>query len=321
MKSKNLYTTSLFVSLLIFSSDNIADEAVIHCNGEYIPINSQNKLNLVRDNFMFLEGPSWSEQDNVFYFSEMNFNGSQVLGPNSTIYQLNLPNKVSIYKKNAGTNGLLSIGDFLYTMNHASRSLSRILISSGHSESIVSEYQGLKFNSPNDLVQSSTGTIYFTDPDWQLSGRKQESPYTGVYAFTANGILELVDKSLGKPNGIALSPNQKTLYVGSFSNEVVKYQIDKHGKIGDKEAFITINSPDGMAVDCSGNLYVTSHNEGVIYIYSSDGVQLDKISVGPKVTNITFGGEQLKTLLITTDHGLYTMNVNSPGFKTSVKNQ
>ncbi|TYK65787.1 SMP-30/gluconolactonase/LRE family protein [Colwellia echini] len=309
-------STTLCTSALTFSMATLADEAQQQCQAEYVPINSQQPLTLVKDNFMFLEGPTWSVQNNAFYFSEMNFNGSQAFGPKSTIYQLVLPNNISVYKQDSGTNGLLAIGEYLYTTNHATRSLSRLALSSKQSETLVDNYQGLKFNSPNDLVQADNGTIYFTDPDWQLSGRKQETLYTGLYSFSVDGVITLLDKSLKKPNGVALSPDQKTLYVGSLSHEIVKYQIDQQGNIGDKEAFVNITSPDGMKVDCAGNIYAASHVEGVIYVYSSKGELLDKISVGPKATNIVFGGEHLKTHLITTDHGLYTIDVNIPGLKT-----
>jgi gluconolactonase len=313
MNGRKLFTLLLSLGLVAVSTNNLAENVTKKCPVSYIPLNEQNKLTLVRDQFLFLEGPTWSKQYQQFYFSEMNFNGSQEHGPQSTIYQLSLPNKVSVYKKQAGTNGLLAVGEFLYTMNHATRSLSKINVSSGHNEVITDHYQGLKFNSPNDLTQSNAGTIYFTDPDWQLSGRKQETPYTGVYAYTADGKVRLVDKSLAKPNGIALSPDQQTLYVGDFANEIVKYEIDNDGNIGSKQAFVSINSPDGMAVDCLGNIYASSHNEGIIYVYSNAGTQIDKISVGPKVTNIAFGGAEMKTLLITTNHGLYRLTMNVPG--------
>jgi gluconolactonase len=313
MYFKTLYARVFAISALILSMATFADEAKNKCQIGSVPIINQDQLTLVKDDFSFLEGPTWSVQNKAFYFSEMNFNGSQKYGPQSTIYKLSLPNTVSIYKKDSGTNGLLAVEEYIYTMNHATRSLSRLLISSKKSETIASSYLGLKFNSPNDLVQSDKGTIYFTDPNWQLSGRKQETPYTGLYALNSEGTIKLLDESLDKPNGIALSPDQKTLYVGSYSNEIVKYQIDSQGNLSQRENFISINSPDGMAVDCAGNVYATSHNEGVIYVYSSKGKQLEKVIVGPKITNIAFGGENLKTLLITTDHGLYTISVNIPG--------
>jgi len=313
MNFKYLCSFALLTTSLVFSINSEAKNIRGYCQADYIPIGSQNKLKLVSDDFTFLEGPTWSKKENAFYFSEMDFSGSQKNGPKSTLHKLILPNEVTIYKEDAGTNGLLSVGEFIYTMNHATRSLSKIHIASGENETVVDNYQQLKFNSPNDLVYSTNGTIYFTDPDWQLSGRTQETPYTGVYAITSDGTLMLLDKSLNKPNGIVLSPDEKTLYVGSLNHEIVKYQIGKHGKVGEKEPFILVNSPDGMAVDCMGNIYIASHTEGVIYIYSSEGKVLDKISVGPKATNISFGGRDMKTLLITTTHGLYTIDVNIPG--------
>jgi gluconolactonase len=309
----------LLTTSLVFSINSEAKNTGDYCQAEYIPIGSENKVKLVSGGSSFLEGPTWSKKENAFYFSAMDFSGSQKYGPKSTIYKLSLPNKVSVYKEDAGTNGLLSVGDFIYTMNHATRSLSKIHIASGENKTIVNNYQKLKFNSPNDIVQSTNGTIYFTDPDWQLSGRTQEIPYTGVYMLTSDGTLRLLDKSLKKPNGIVLSPDEKTLYVGSLDHEIVKYQIDKDENIGEKETFISVNAPDGMAVDCMGNIYIASHSEGVIYIYSNKGKVLDKISVGPKVTNVAFGGKHMKTLLITTNHGLYSMDVNVPGLVNNNK--
>jgi len=319
MNFKYLYSLVLLTTLLVFSINSEAKNTKNYCQAEYIPLGSQNKIKLVSGDFSFLEGPTWSKKENAFYFSEMDFSASQKNGPKSTLYKLILPNEVSVYKEDAGTNGLLSVGEFIYTMNHATRSLSKIHIASGKNETVVSNYQQLRFNSPNDLVQSTNGTIYFTDPDWQLSGRTQETPYTGVYALTSDGTLVLLDKSLNKPNGVVLSPDEKTLYVGSLNHEVVKYQIDKNGKVAKKESFVLVHAPDGMAVDCMGNIYIASHTEGVIYIYSNEGKVLDKISVGPKATNIAFGGGDMKTLLITTNHGLYTIDVNIPGLVNTDK--
>lgn len=324
MNYNNVCLIALTVGLTLVISDSKANEEknllckensnqVNNLPVKKIPVFNHNKITLVKKDFLFLEGPTWSSQNQAFYFSEMNFNSSQVLGPESTIYQLKLPDQITIYQENSGTNGLLAKEEFLYTMNHANRSLSRITLSSRKSEILVNEYQGLKFNSPNDLVQAADGTLYFTDPNWQLSERLQETPYTGVYAMTNKGKITLIDDSLDRPNGIALSPNQRTLYVGSFTNEIFRYEIDANGTVGKKKLFIKIDSPDGMAIDCVGNLYATSHSQGIIYVYSSEGEQLDKIVVGPKITNIAFGGHDLTTLLITTDHGLYTLKVNIAG--------
>ena len=268
---------------------------------------------LVSDNLLFLEGPTWSSQDNAFYFSEMNFASSQALGPDSTIYKLVLPNTLTTYLKHSGTNGLYAKGQNLYTLNHSTQSLSKINIKSKTNTVIVNKFDGLSFSSPNDMTMHKNGDIFFTDPNWQLGERTQQMSYTGVYKLSNTGVLSLIDATLEKPNGVALSPDQRTLYIGDFSNRVSKYTIDENGNISPREDFIKVTSPDGIKVDSAGNIYVSSHKKGVINIYTPSGAYIDKIELGPNVTNLAFGGKNRKTLLITTAKGLFTLDVKVAG--------
>ncbi|MBD0412616.1 SMP-30/gluconolactonase/LRE family protein [Pseudoalteromonas distincta] len=268
---------------------------------------------LVSDNLLFLEGPTWSSQDNAFYFSEMNFASSQALGPDSTIYKLVLPNTLTTYLKHSGTNGLYAKGESLYTLNHSTQSLSKINIKSKTNTVIVNKFDGLSFSSPNDMTMHRNGDIFFTDPNWQLGERTQQMSYTGVYKLSNTGVLSLIDATLEKPNGVALSPDQRTLYIGDFSNRVSKYTIDENGDILPREDFIKVTSPDGIKVDSAGNIYVSSHKKGVINIYTPRGSLIDKIELGPNVTNLAFGGKNRKTLLITTAKGLFTLDVKVAG--------
>jgi gluconolactonase len=262
---------------------------------------------------LFLEGPTWSSQDNAFYFSEMNFASSQALGPDSTIYKLVLPNTLTTYLKHSGTNGLYAKGESLYTLNHKTQSLSKINIKSKTNTVVVNKFDGLSFSSPNDMTMHKNGDIFFTDPNWQLGERTQQMPYTGVYKLSNTGVLSLIDDTLEKPNGVALSPDQRTLYIGDFSNRVSKYTIDENGDILPREDFIKVTSPDGIKVDSAGNIYVSSHKKGVINIYTPRGSLIDKIELGPNVTNLAFGGKNRKTLLITTAKGLFTLDVKVAG--------
>lgn len=268
---------------------------------------------LINDKFLFLEGPTWSAETQSFYFSEMNFDSEQSTGPLSTIYRLTLPDRIATFIENSGSNGLLAKGHALYSMNHGTRSLSRFNLTDKTREVLVDNFEGQHFNSPNDLTIHSAGHIYFTDPNWQLGERTQETPFTGVYWLNTQGDITLVDKTLDKPNGIILSPDQKTLYVGDFGNKISVYQVNEDGSVGERKTFASVKVPDGMAVDCAGNLYATSHSEGNIYVYSPQGKQLNKIKVGPSLTNVAFGGPEMKTLLITTGKGLFTLKVNIPG--------
>ncbi|MBH0074521.1 SMP-30/gluconolactonase/LRE family protein [Pseudoalteromonas sp. SWYJ118] len=314
-------TLSLVVLMLCFNKAALAQQlentpllnAVNSQSNEQSPLIKGVKPTLVSDEFLFLEGPTWSSKDNAFYFSEMNFASSQALGPDSTIYKLVLPNILTTYLKHSGTNGLYAKNGSLYTLNHSTQSLSKINIKSKTNTVIVSEFDGLSFSSPNDMTMHKNGDIFFTDPNWQLGERTQQMPYTGVYKLSNTGVLSLIDATLEKPNGVALSPEQHTLYVGDFSNRVSKYTIDKNGEISPREDFIKITSPDGIKVDSAGNIYVSSHSKGVINIYTPSGAFIDKIELGPNVTNLAFGGKNRKTLLITTAKGLFTLDVKVAG--------
>ncbi|MBG9993574.1 SMP-30/gluconolactonase/LRE family protein [Pseudoalteromonas sp. NZS127_1] len=314
-------TLSLVVLMLCFNKAALAQQlentpllnAVNSQSNEQSPLIKGVKPTLVSDELLFLEGPTWSSQDNAFYFSEMNFASSQALGPDSTIYKLVLPNILTTYLKHSGTNGLYAKGESLYTLNHSTQSLSKINIKSKTNTVVVNEFDGLSFSSPNDMTMHKNGDIFFTDPNWQIGERTQQMPYTGVYKLSNTGVLSLIDATLEKPNGVALSPDQRTLYIGDFSNRVSKYTIDKNGEISPREDFIKVTSPDGIKVDSAGNIYVSSHKKGVINIYTPSGAFIDKIELGPNVTNLAFGGKDRKTLLITTAKGLFTLDVKVAG--------
>ncbi|WP_289106245.1 SMP-30/gluconolactonase/LRE family protein [uncultured Pseudoalteromonas sp.] len=312
---------SLIVLMLCFNKAALAQQpqnppllnTVNSQSNEQSPLIKGVKPTLVSDELLFLEGPTWSTQDNAFYFSEMNFASSQALGPDSTIYKLVLPNTLTTYLKHSGTNGLYAKGESLYTLNHKTQSLSKINIKSKTNTVVVNKFDGLSFSSPNDMTMHKNGDIFFTDPNWQLGERTQQMPYTGVYKLSNTGVLSLIDDTLEKPNGVALSPDQRTLYIGDFSNRVSKYAIDKNGDISPREDFIKVTSPDGIKVDSAGNIYVSSHKKGVINIYTPHGKKIDRIKLGPNVTNLAFGGKDRKTLLITTAKGLFTLDVKVTG--------
>lgn len=314
-------TLSLVVLMLCFNKAALAQQpentpllnTVNSQSNEQSPLIKGVTPTLVSDNLLFLEGPTWSSHDNAFYFSEMNFASSQALGPDSTIYKLVLPNTLTTYLKHSGTNGLYAKGQSLYTLNHSTQSLSKINIKSKTNTVIVNKFDGLSFSSPNDMTMHKNGDIFFTDPNWQLGERTQQMSYTGVYKLSNTGVLSLIDATLEKPNGVALSPDQRTLYIGDFSNRVSKYTIDENGDILPREDFIKVTSPDGIKVDSAGNIYVSSHKKGVINIYTPRGSLIDKIELGPNVTNLAFGGKNRKTLLITTAKGLFTLDVKVAG--------
>ncbi|WP_232824747.1 SMP-30/gluconolactonase/LRE family protein [Algibacillus agarilyticus] len=283
------------------------------CDSGQTPISANAQATLITADLLFLEGPTWSHRQQAFYFSEMNFGSPQATGPAANIYKLQLPNTLSTFIKHSGSNGLLAQGNNLYALTHSTRSVTKINLTTKEKTVLIDRYQGQYFNSPNDIALHSNGTIYFTDPDWQLGERTKELDFTGVFSLTPQGKISLIDKTRAKPNGIVLSPDESKLYVGDHTNEVGVYSVSKGGQVGTRTPFISVASPDGITVDCAGNLYIASHNEGNIYVYSPHAKLLNKMYITPKITNMEFGGPNMKTLLITSGTGLYTLQTNLPG--------
>ncbi|MBC3767214.1 SMP-30/gluconolactonase/LRE family protein [Neptunicella marina] len=277
-------------------------------------IGAETKVSKIADGFVFVEGAVWSDKSHSFYFSEMNFDGPQQNGPEAKIHQLVLPDQMSVFIEHSGSNGLAIDNHSLLAATHDNQSLSRYDLNDKTRTIILTDINGKHFNSPNDLTVSSQGDIYFTDPNWQLGERENQTGVTGVYWRKPDGSVELIDGTRENPNGISLSPDEKTLYVGDKNGEILQYQRHADGSIGDKSAFTFVQEPDGMAVDCAGNLYITSHTPGILHVVNPQGHELAQINVATKLTNAAFGGEDHKTLLLTAGGAIYRLQSPIPGY-------
>lgn len=266
--------------------------------------------------FNFLEGPTWSESTDRFYFSNMHFSKDTGEGPLSNILTLAEDQALHVVFEDSGTNGLFFDKEKLYTANHKMRGL---CVLTDECSELSTHYKGNNFNSPNDLVISRLGIVYFSDPDWQLWGRKKELTHTSVYAFNLKkSQLLVIDDSLPNPNGVALSPREDKLYVGASNNFVYEYSVDRFGSVdaSTRQVFAKVESPDGLAVDEKGNIYVASHNRGEIVVLSNLGKVKAKIKVDTRITNIAFGGKDWKSLLITTPSYLYLAKTKFRGARS-----
>ena len=157
----------------------------------------------------------------------------------------------------------------------------------------------------------SDGTIYFTDPDWQLGGRDSETDTTGVYRIAPGGEVDQFETGLRNPNGIALSPDERTLYVGSQNDPVMAYALAADGTVGARSEFAGVSGTDGLAVDCAGNVYITA---GQVQVFDPDGEPLGTITAAETPANVAFGGADRRTLYITARRGLYAIQLNVPGY-------
>lgn len=268
--------------------------------------------------FGFLEGPVWIASQGVLLFSDMDFSGGDAMGPPARIRRLTPPATFDEFSPSSNSNGLaLALDGSLLAATHDNQALSRFSLANAARTPLKVRADGKRFNSPNDLVVRSDGTVYFTDPDWQLGPRDNETKITGVYRVPAplnnsgDNAAALVDGTLTKPNGIALSPDEQTLYVGSQGNEIWKYPVRSDGSVGARSKFADTGSSDGMAIDCAGNLYVTS---GTVEVFAPSGTKLGDISLDGSPSNAAFGGPDRKTLYITAGPKLYAIELAVAGF-------
>jgi gluconolactonase len=278
------------------------------------PPASNVRPNHVKDGFVFVEGPAWSDKLGAFLFTEMDFDHQGKNGPPAKIHKLVLPSSVEVFIQEGGSNGLAIDDQGLVACSHDTQTLSRFDLATKERSVFVADYQGKHFNSPNDLALHSQGYAYFSDPDWQIGDRKNETGVTGLYLRKPSGEVVLLDGQIEKPNGVTLSPDETRLYVGSVNGTVYWFPVLADGSVGQRQVFAAIKGPDGMAVDCAGRLYVASHDNGELVVLSPEGQTLSTIKIAPRATNVAFGGPDHKTLLVTAGTGLYSLQSDTPGF-------
>jgi gluconolactonase len=278
-----------------------------------LPANATAKK--IQGGFHFLEGPVWIADQGFLLFSDMNFsvpNPPPLNGPVSNIMRFTPPSTFDVFIESASSNGLaLDDSGGILACTHDTRSVSRYDVATKKRSVVVDAYMGKHFNSPNDVARRSDGNIYFSDPDWQLSaGTPSELPMA-AYRVAPNGDVSVIEQ-LDKPNGVTLSPDEAMLYVGAVDNKIRRYALDAAGAPGPAQDFATVNGPDGMTVDCAGNLYVTG-SAGVT-VLSPKGDTLGTVAGTGTATNVAFGGPERKTLFITAGDSLYAIDLAIPGY-------
>lgn len=275
------------------------------------------------NDYEHLEGPVWI--NGALYVSEF---GATKTPPPSRILKIDQSDSVSIAFpsiSDTGSNGLAVDKDGnIITANHGIGGITKINVTTGAVTTLISSYQGKRFNAPNDLTIRSDGTIYFTDPAGYQGNLVQANQ--GVYMLGpgASAAVELIS-TLNQPNGIALSLDGKTLYVDDNGDGVTTYAVNADGTIVTPGTPLDPNdlahkSGDGVTVDCAGDFYVVIGNASV-YVVSPTGTTLGTISGFPgggQITNLAFGGSDHKTLYVTSQgtgaqRGVFKLAMPVPG--------
>lgn len=254
----------------------------------------------------FPEGPVWSTKEDALYFGDIS---------GDAIYRLKLPDQLETLLQPAQhPDGLaLDPDGEVVVAGFASRTLWKL--EGGEMKTLADTYQGKKLNSPDDLVVRSDGTIYFTDPTFGIDGSQglpsamAELNTQGVFRLDASGELHMDDMSQGEPNGIALSPDEKTLYVSyTIASEIDAFDVADDGALSEKRVFASsVLGADSMTVDAAGDVYVATI--GGFAVFAPDGSMLGTVSVPQATSNISFGGPDQRTLFITARDFLVTFGI------------
>ncbi len=289
-------------------------------------------LEKLAEGFKWTEGPAWVAEGGYLLFSDI---------PNNAILRWKEGEGVKSFLKPAGYTGaearggesgsnglLLDRQGRLVLCQHGDRRIVRIE-PNGTWTTLADRYQGKRFNSPNDATFKSNGDLYFTDPPYGLpkgaEDPSRELPYCGVYRVSRDGKVTLLADKMTRPNGIAFSPDEKTLYVAQSDPEKaiwMAYEVKPDGTLGRGRVFHDATPwlkrglkglPDGMKVDRSGNLFATG--PGGVNLFAPDGAFLGRVNPDVPTANCRFGGDG-STLYVTANQWLCRIKTNTKGLET-----
>jgi gluconolactonase len=294
-----------------------------------VPANA--KVEKLAEGHRWTEGPVWNRKENYLLFSDI---------PNNAIFKWEEGKGESLFLqpagysgpqpftgKEPGTNGLTYDAEGrLVTCDHGDRRVARLNADGKTKTTLADHFEGKRLNSPNDLVYKSNGDLYFTDPPYGLpkgmDDPAREQEFCGVYRLAKDGKLTLLTKEITRPNGIALSPDEKKLYVASSDPEKaiwMAYDVKPDGTLANGKVFFDATAwakekrpglPDGLKVDKDGNLFATG--PGGVHVFAPDGTLLGTFDTGVPTANCAFGNDG-STLYITANTALLRVKLTTKG--------
>ena len=256
----------------------------------------------VADGLGFTEGPVWLP-DGSLLFSDI---------PNSRIHRWH-DGALGVYREpSGGSNGLtLDLSMRLLACEHDNRRVSRER--DGVVEPVATHYEGKRLNSPNDIVVRSDGRIFFTDPPYGITEDQRELPFNGVFTLSTSGDLRLLATDFDRPNGLAFSPDERTLYIADTARYHVRsFDVAADGTLSNGRVFAEVREegrPDGMKVDREGRLFVCATT---VQVFAADGRPLGVIDCPQMPANCTWG-EDGATLFIAARTGVYRTRIATAG--------
>jgi sugar lactone lactonase YvrE len=278
------------------------------------------RIESIAGGFIFTEGPVWRGDHLVF--SDIP-NGRLVRwdeepgGPVVSTFR---------YPSGNANGNTLDRDGNLITCEHWGRRVA-LTAADGTVRTLVDNYQGKKLNSPNDVVVRSDGKIFFTDPPYGLIPNpnnpiekllESETGVMGVYRLDPDGTLTLLADDYDRPNGLAFSPDEKTLYIDDTARRIIRaYDVDAEGDISNDRVFFSFlgdtdfHGPDGLKSDVRGNIWTTG--PGSVWVISPQGDALGRIRPPEHPANLGFGGADWKTVFFTAQTGVYRLRLKVAG--------
>lgn len=295
-------------------------------------VDKDSEIEVIAEGFQWSEGPTWDFNRQCLYFTDVPQNKAYRRSEKSGLEFFLSPSGVDTFEgfREPGANGLFfdKSSQGLLLCNHGRRAVVWLDLKTKERRLLASTYQGRKFNSPNDIVASGNGSVFFTDPPYGLEGLEKsplkELKFSGVLIVSPNGNLELIDDTLTFPNGILLSPDEKTLYVSQSDRTapiIMRYRLGSDFTVEGKDLFYDFSEhmkpdahglPDGMAIDRNGNIFATG--PGGVFTINSQGVLLGRLSLDRARSNCAFGADG-KTLFVTNQDRLLKVKTKTLGLK------
>jgi len=277
------------------------------------------RIERLAEGFTWAEGPAWIADGGYLLFTDV---------PENRIHRWSEADGLSVFLepsgydgpptevlREAGANGLFAeAAGTVLLADSGSRMVARLDPVTKRKTTLASMFEGKRFNSPNDVVRRGDGAIFFTDPPYGLkdldASPVKELPFNGVYRIDTDGSVHLLDDSLTRPNGIALSPDGRTLYVANSDPDRaiwMAYALDAGGAVTARRVFADAGDlvgddapglPDGMTVASDGTVLATG--PGGVLVFAPDGTRLGRIETGSAVANVSFGDDG-RTLYLASD--------------------
>ena len=302
---RKLILLLLFIPLVSFGQNDFIGSVQRISNEIDDFISKDSKIEIIAKGFSWSEGPVWSKKLNAVLFSDV---------PNNIIYKWDEINGLDVFlneigysgivinSKKDGTNGLTidEQGNLIICMHGDRRIVKLEDWQSNKVIPIATLFNKKLFNSPNDLVYNSKNELFFTDPPYGFKNgdndELKELQFNGVFRLSPNGDLKLLIKNLSRPNGIAISKDEKTLYVANSDSKspiIMKYQITDYG-VENPEIFFdgsflskkNIGAFDGLKIHPSGTIFATG--PGGVLLIKSDGNHIGTIRTEVRSANCAF---------------------------------